>query len=159
MKNKCIAVALYMFIASSLIFSQETKQASGELYIPQVLLHTPSFFSKTSYQWKDGTPVKYKDVLANVGAVPGNELLLRQEKVWRVLAYMTAGLFLTSVVTASVYANGDFPRSDVMFPAGLSTGLVSFLAFNMTWQAARVNLQSAVDRYNLYVIGILVSPK
>jgi hypothetical protein len=164
MKNKYAVLLFLLFIVSLPVFSQENlqeqrqpAQRSGAAYVPHVLLHSPSFFSKTSYQLKDGTPVKYRDVLSNIVVAPGNESLVRQEKIWRSAAYATAGLFAASFVTASVYIIGDFPRADTMLPVCFLTGAFSFLANTLAGQTSRIKLQSAVDRYNLYIIGILVS--
>ncbi|MDR2070455.1 MAG: hypothetical protein LBP81_03425, partial [Treponema sp.] len=138
-------------------FSQEVGSYPGEtdgsrlpLDSNRLLLHTDSFFSKTWYQWGDGTPAPYKDVLAHIAAVPENKSLAQQEKIWRGVTYTTAGLFLASFAGTAVYSIGDFNEPRI-FGACLYTRIFSFLFSIAAGDIANIKLQSAVDRYNLSI--------
>jgi hypothetical protein len=160
---KSNAMKINTFALSALLmaavcgFSQEAgnplDETDSKSFAPvsdRLLLHTDSFFSKTWYQWGDGTPAQYREVLAHITAVPENESLARQEKILRNLVYTTAGLFLGSLVGTVVYSAGDFDEPWV-FETCLYTGMFSFLFNIVTGKAADIKLQSAVDRYNLSV--------
>lgn len=148
--NKYICFLLYAVISSP-CFTQEYSANRAE--VPPLLLHTEGFFAKTSYQRLDGTPVEYKNVLALIASVPGNESLVQSERAWSIAAYITAGLFAASFVTASVYTRWELPASDVILPVSFYTGAASFLVTILTGQIAQIKLQCAVDRYNLHVMG------
>jgi hypothetical protein len=156
MKIKYIALSIF-FMAAICGFSQEAGSPLGEAdsksFAPannRLLLHTDRFFSKTWYQWGDGTPAQYREVLTHIAAVPENESLVRQEKILRNLTYTTAGLFLASLAGTIVYSTSDFDEPWV-FDACLYTGMFSFLFNMITGDAANIKLQSAVDRYNLHI--------
>jgi hypothetical protein len=155
MKVKYIALLLF-FLTTMYSFSQNAEnglEETGSSQLPlessRLLLHTDSFFSKTWYQWEDGTPAQYRDVLAHIRAVPENEALVRQEKVWRGINYTTAGLFLASLAGTVIYSIGDFDEPWI-YGTCLYTGIFSFLFNVITGDVANIKLQSAVDRYNLH---------
>jgi hypothetical protein len=154
-KIKNFALVVF-FMAAAYGFSQETGNAldaedrNAPPPVSRLLLHTEGYFSKTWYQWGDGTPAQYRDVLAHVATVPENESLVRQEKLWRNATYTTAVLFLASLAGTVVYNVGGFDTPWVL-DVCLYTGLFSFLSNITAGNTANIKLQCAVDRYNLHI--------
>jgi hypothetical protein len=134
-----------------LIFSQENENSGLD-----VLLRDSNFFARHYYQNESGVSVEYKDVLSMVSKIPENNLLLKQEKTWRIVNYSLIGVFLLSFAGHTVYSIGGFEYADTIMQTCLITGMFSFLGTIVAGDAAQIKLQRSVDNYNLYIMGIRI---
>lgn len=141
---------LLTFIQPS--FSQET--ATAYPIIPNPLLRNDAFFSKTWYQYFDGTPVDYKNVLSLVSSIPDNDDLVKQERGWRITTYILSGLCVASVGVLATYQLADLPYSGIAIPICIGSAGFSLLSGVLTGQIANNKLQRSIDNYNLYIMSI-----
>jgi hypothetical protein len=111
-------------------------------------------WSTSLYQDKDEKILSYEKTRALISTIPENNKLMRQERVWRVLSKVFAGLSYASL-GAVIYYYYDYDGSSRAYDRYLYswTGVFTFSVYSLFSQAyANNKLQQGVDNYNYNIV-------
>jgi hypothetical protein len=141
-------------LQNSILFAQD----DYEIIVPKFIMKTTGF--KTyPYQLSDGTPLEYKDIYTVISEIPENMRLLNDAKKTRTNTIILAGISLISGLLqtyVSVFPDnlGILGYYENILPYITYSALLGSIITGMTYNN---EIQKAVDKYNLYIMGIPVN--
>ena len=135
------------FSATAQTFSSDTlEKAQGQL-----IIHGDNF-SLVDYALEDGTNLSHRDLNELLYTVPGNDVLLKKAKGWRITGYSFLGLAAAAWGTNLVYALVDnLPGENIVVPVTAYTAIGSSLFGLIALELGAWNQMKAVDNYNMKV--------
>jgi hypothetical protein len=147
---------LFFTLIGCLIYAEEP---DSDVELPSIILERGwfNFYSGIApYQYLDGTLLNYKDVRLIASEAPGNNSILRNERIWYITNYVSLFLLAGSVVTWAVYDSFDLPHGTIIRPIAIFSSSLSFGSTVISNSLWRHNMRKAINRYNLYIQNIKI---